>query len=267
MMTTNGSDGPQRYPFIPLRKALERARQLWEKASDHPVISTDAAQIWGYSPKASGGIQTVAALRYYGLIRSTSVGHARRLRFTDEAKSYFLDERPEKHAEAHKGFALKPKAMMVLWGMWKDRPPAQSIARSALKVDVGYSENSARELLAIYVDNLAFAKLTSSDRITAADAGDEEINSEGSDWGNSTSLDSTQSKDNHMPEVSVATPKAASYATAVPSGIRQDTCNLPEGVVVLSFPETFSAASYLDLEAWLEFQKNRLRRWVQPVET
>ena len=47
---------------------------------------------------------------------------------------------------------------------------------------------------------------------------------------------------------------------------RQDTCNLPEGVVVLSFPERFSEESYADLEAWLDFQKNRLRRWVTKNE-
>lgn len=62
-----------------------------------------------------------------------------------------------------------------------------------------------------------------------------------------------------------AAPQAsATHVTAyVPQGIREDTCNLPEGIVTLSFPETFSEDSYLDLQAWLDFQKNRLKRWVR----
>lgn len=167
--------GP-RYPFIPLRRALERARELWNKAGDHPIMVLDALQLWKYSPKASGGTQTVAALKYYGLLEEAGArGTHRRLKLTDAARRYFLDERPEKHAEAHKTFALQPRAMRLLWELWRDRPPADQIARSALKVDYGYGETAARELLAIYADNLAFANLSTSDRISSESAAIESL--------------------------------------------------------------------------------------------
>lgn len=61
--------GAERYPFIPLRKALERARQIWDKAGDHPVVTADACNVWGYSPKASGGRKLLRHSNITGLRR------------------------------------------------------------------------------------------------------------------------------------------------------------------------------------------------------
>lgn len=46
-----------------------------------------------------------------------------------------------------------------LWTTWRDKPPADQIARSTLKVEFGYAENAAALLLTLYKANLAFAKL------------------------------------------------------------------------------------------------------------
>jgi hypothetical protein len=253
--------GPERYPYIPLRKALERARQLWDKAGDHPVISSDAVAIWKFSPKASGGHQTIAALKYYGIVQDSGSNETRKIKVTEEARRYFLDERPEKHAELHKYFALKPRSLAALWEMWHAKPPSEPIARSALKIDLGYSENAAADLLAIYTDNLVFAGLSTSDAASrdTTEAVEDEVEWDGAD----PKATERASKEVAMQEPQRAPAQHRMPQPDLPTGLRSDICNIPEGTVVLSFPEEFSQASLEDIEAWLDFQKNRLKRWVK----
>ena len=249
-----------RYPFIPLRKGIERAKQLWDKAGDYPVLISDSAPIWGYKPKTSGGLQTIAALKYYGILQDIGANETRKIKLTEEAKRYFLDERPEKHAEAHRYFALKPRALAAIWELWGAKPPSEPIARSTLKIDLGYSENAANELLAIYVDNLVFANLAGSDTVSAPS---QSIRDDTADWeAAGPSGSGREPREVAMPEPQKAAPVNRSALCEVPAGSRSDICNIPEGAVVLSFPESFSEESLKDLEDWLDFQKNRLKRWV-----
>ncbi|MGH7046398.1 MAG: hypothetical protein ACREE2_08405 [Stellaceae bacterium] len=149
-----------RFPFIPLSRAIERVREINKNAGQHPILTSDAKKLWGYTEKASGGFQTIAAIRYYGLVESIGAKDRRQLKLTADARRYFLDERPEVHDELVKKFALNPTAFADLWRHWNTEPPADAIARSTLKVEFGYAENAAAELLALYKTNLAFAKLT-----------------------------------------------------------------------------------------------------------
>lgn len=252
--------GPERYPFIPLRKALDRARQLWDKAGEHPVVTKDAFLVWGYNSKSSGGYQTVAALKYYGISQDIGANESRKLKFTEEGRRYFLDERPEKHQEAHQYFALKPKSFAALWGQWRAKPPAENIARTILKLDFGYSESAANELLTIYADNLLFADFGGSDTVSrpSPNGADEEA-----EWDQAQPIGSGSApqKEAAMQELQQAHTAPRSAAHVGTAGSRADICNIPEGEVVLSFPESFSQESLKDIEAWLDFQKARLKRW------
>ena len=42
---------------------------------------------------------------------------------------------------------------------------------------------------------------------------------------------------------------------------RSDVLNIPEGVVALTYPDSFSEESYCDIEAWLTFEIAKLKRW------
>ncbi|MEF3367256.1 hypothetical protein V3H18_11995 [Methylocystis sp. 9N] len=252
---------PQRFPFIPLRKAIDRARDLWAAIGDHSAISSDVVKIWGYSEKASGGIQTIAALRYYGLIVSVTSGHVRKLKFSDRGRNYFLDERPEKHAEAHKFFALHPKAMMALWEEWKAAPPAEPIARSALKVDFGYSENNARELLAIYLDNIQFAELGNADKISAGEADSAEPEDEPvenlSQRSESARVESTAPVGGKRSEYRVG---MNFFHDQPPAGMRREVITLDEGDVVITFPDGLSPQSFGDLKDHLDLFIKKMQR-------
>lgn len=165
MATEASSDegSASRFPFIPLSKALERAGALRKSAGDHAAPITEIPAIWGYAAKASGWRQTIAALKYYGLIADSGSKDRREIRLTEDARRYFLDERPEVHNELNRKFALAPRSFETLWKEWKAAPPADNIARSQLKIKFGYAENAAPQILSVYKANLDFAKLTDRD--------------------------------------------------------------------------------------------------------
>lgn len=168
---------PVRFPFISLSRAIERAREINKNAGPHPILASEAKKLWGYTEKASGGFQTTAALKYYGLVLTSGLKDRRQLKLTSDARRYFLDERPEIHEELIKKFALHPVAFAKLWEQWKSTPPTDPVARSTLKVNFGYAENAAAELLALYKTNLAFAKLldvSDDSRTAGAKAPDEQ---------------------------------------------------------------------------------------------
>lgn len=154
-----------RYPFIKLEAALGRAKELFEAAGEHPVTVPDAFQTWKYSEKSSGGNQTISALKMYGIIDDSGYNEQRRLFFTPNGLRWFRDEREEVLAELKRGFALSPPLMQSLWTKWGTSAPADNIARSYLKIDLGMSDQSARSALGIYKENLAFAELKASDKV------------------------------------------------------------------------------------------------------
>ena len=156
-----GVGGGTRFPFINLEKAVGRAQELFSADQRGREMTTAAAfGVWGYSEKSSGGFQTIAALKMYGLIRTTPG----KLSLSEPALRYFKDEREDERQKLLREFALKPKLIAALWTDWHVSPPADTIARSHLKTERGLTDQSSRSLLAIYKENLAFAALTGSDK-------------------------------------------------------------------------------------------------------
>jgi hypothetical protein len=152
-----------RFPFINLEKAIGRAQELFNADQKGREIALGAAfAVWEYSEKSSGGFQTIAALKMYGLLRS---GDTRKVGLTDAALRYFRDEREEEKNKLVREFALKPKLISALWTDWHATPPADTIARSHLKAERGLNEQSARSLLSIYKENLAFTQLKAGDKV------------------------------------------------------------------------------------------------------
>lgn len=151
--------GGVRFPFINLQKALDRAKFLFESARGNDVFVKGAFDTWHYSEKSSGGFQTISALKMYGLIEDYGTKEARKIRFTENAKRYFLEEREENKERLKRNFALHPKLIKVLWNQWGDNPPADNIARSQLKLERDLGEQASRTLLNIYKQNLDFAVL------------------------------------------------------------------------------------------------------------
>lgn len=152
-----------RFPFINLQKAVERAKLLFDADQRGREIAASAAfDVLGYSGKSSGGFQTIAALKSYGLLKA---GEGK-IALSDDALRYFRDERQDEKVKLLKQFALKPNLISALWPEWGASPPADTVARSHLKTEVGLNDQSARSLLAIYKENIAFAELKGGDKVS-----------------------------------------------------------------------------------------------------
>jgi hypothetical protein len=106
----------------------------------------------------------------YGLVVP---GDTRRVRLSKDALDYFRDERENTRQRMLQSFATKPPLLQSLWGMWGAKPPADTIARSHLKIERQLNEQSTRSLLSIYKDNLAFAKLTDGAKVRELEGGED----------------------------------------------------------------------------------------------
>lgn len=153
------------YPAIALRKALERADQLRRREGKHAVPLTSAYKSWDLGEKGSLGRQTVAALRYFGMIEYEGQGAKRLLKLTETALKILLDKRPEstERRELIKEVALKPTIYAQMWKEWGPDLPSDGTIETYLVRDNGFSETAAPELITSYKDTLDFARLRQSE--------------------------------------------------------------------------------------------------------
>ncbi|MBS0268661.1 MAG: hypothetical protein JSS54_06760 [Proteobacteria bacterium] len=155
-------DVSTRFPFINLEKALDRAAQLFSAdKSGKPMPVPVAIEVWEYSPKSSGAFQTVGALKQYGLISDDGANEERRIALTERARRYFLDERDDVRATMLADFALSPPLFRALWERdgWSAGVPADTVARSHLKLERNLNDQTSRSLLSIFKENIQFAGL------------------------------------------------------------------------------------------------------------
>jgi hypothetical protein len=146
-----------RFPFINLAKALERTRAIYENDKGGKGLKVPVAfSAWGYSDKSSGGFQTVAALKSYGLLADEGANDDRSVKMTSEARQYFMTEIDADKARLCAKFAGRPPLMAHLLDHWDRGTVQDPVARTYLKTEIGLNEQSARSALGIYKDNLSF---------------------------------------------------------------------------------------------------------------
>lgn len=146
------------YPFISLKTALDRARRLFETEQRSAVPQDVAASYWGYSPKSSGGKQTIAALRAFGLLEGNGM-----VKLTERALRILMDQRnpsPEKDLLVREA-ALSPTLHDRLWKKYGAVLPSPTDLRLSLVLGEGFNENSVDEFIAEYTESLDFARLRS----------------------------------------------------------------------------------------------------------
>src|SRR4051812_23980677 len=82
------------FPFISLRKAIERAEAFYSGHRREPTRLPALAQTWGYSASSSGLQQTVAAMKQFGLLEEEGSGPERKVRISELARRILADLRP-----------------------------------------------------------------------------------------------------------------------------------------------------------------------------
>ena len=144
------------FPFISLPEALHRVRELYNAERRNLVHPDVAVACWGYSPRSSGGKQTIAALRAYGLLEDVRGD----LRLTDRAQHILVREpgtagRDDLLRQA----ALSPPVFARLWERYGADLPSDKSLRTYLVLELKFNENSVEDLLRSYRETLTFAEL------------------------------------------------------------------------------------------------------------
>lgn len=158
------------YPGIPLLDAIERAKQFQKQEGKHEALVPTALTHWGYSTKSSGGLVTVAALKAYGLMDDKGSGADRKVFLTPFGLNIVMDERiisPDRD-RAIREAALMPRIMADLWERYGTDLPSHDTMRHYLRVEREFNENAVNDVIKIYIANMEFAKLNSTE---SADAG------------------------------------------------------------------------------------------------
>jgi hypothetical protein len=153
------------FPFISLRQAVKRTEAFWDRHKRFPTRLTDAAQTWGYSPKSSGNLQTVAALKAYGLLEEVGTGSDRKVQLTDLAVRIVNDKRPGVREEWIQEAALKPKWLAEYARRWRDGRPADNHCVSELTLDHRFTVDAAKTFLKVFDDTMRFADLRKLDKM------------------------------------------------------------------------------------------------------
>lgn len=154
------------YPFIPVQKALERAQELFAQESTHYAPLKSAMSAWGYSPKSSGARQTLATMRYYGLVDVTGEGDDRMIRVSETARKILLDKREddsEKRALI-RAVALMPSAHKALFQEYPDGLPSDGTVHHFLVFRKQYNDSAAHELLAEFKQTASYVGLYEPDK-------------------------------------------------------------------------------------------------------
>jgi hypothetical protein len=244
------------YPFIPMEKALSQAKALYDREGRYSVPMASAFKAWGYGEKSSGGRQTLAALKYFGLIEVEGEGDKRKIRVSERALRIILDEREDQTERRRliRELALLPPIHQQLMEKFQQGLPSDATVRHYLVFEARYNEEGAAELLAEFKETAGFAGLFQP-------PGDIDTSSAAEDGSGNRSQDQQHTDDSIASgRGSKLDTKARRDRTPAKAGMKEDVFTLAEGDVVFQWPERLSEASYDDLQAWTELLLRKIKR-------
>ena len=151
------------FPFISLRKSVQRAQSFFDSHRKEPTRLSALAATWDYSPASSGLLQTIAALKQFGLLDEAGSGADRKLQISDLARTILADLRPGAKEGALAEAAKKPKLIAEYLPKWLPNRPSDAHCISELIFDRGFAEPGAKAFLKVFDETVAYAKLADSD--------------------------------------------------------------------------------------------------------
>ena len=149
------------YPAISVKVALEKAKGLYEQEGKYAVPMPSAFKAWGYGEKSSGGRETRAALKYFGLIGVEGDSEVGKVKLTDIALRVLLDQREdqsEKKALVRR-IALTPAIHKKLLEHFPEGVKSDATVAHYLIFEEHYSEGAASQLVTQFKETAAFAEL------------------------------------------------------------------------------------------------------------
>lgn len=155
------------YPGITLEAALEKAKAQFDAEGKYAIPLPSAFKAWGYSEKSSGGRETRASLRYFGLVTIEGEGNSAKVKLTDDALRVLLETREDQTEKKAiiKRLALNPSAHKKLWGKFPEGIKSDGTAVHYLVFEEDYNKDAAEALVAQFKATAAYAALYEPDNI------------------------------------------------------------------------------------------------------
>lgn len=155
------------YPGISLKTAVDRAKQLYEHSKGHALPKQAITDAWGYkSPRSGPASVTYAALKKFGLLEEEGSGDDRVGKLSDLALDILMNPDP---ASFIKASALKPEIHREMWREYGQDLPPDSALKYELVRKRGFTENGFSDFIREYRETIAFAQLSTSDRVEDTD--------------------------------------------------------------------------------------------------
>jgi hypothetical protein len=148
-----------------VQKALEQASALRTKEGDYPAPLASALKAWGYGGKSSGGRQTLATMKYYGLIDVTGDGDSRKVKVSEIARRILLDQREDDTEKRRliQQVGLMPSAHKAIYKAYPHGLASDGSVEHFLTFDQGFNPEAAKELLAQFKQTASFIQLYQPD--------------------------------------------------------------------------------------------------------
>jgi hypothetical protein len=149
------------YPGIHLKKAIEQARALYDAHGKYAVPMHLAFSAWGYGSKSSGGRETRAALKYFGLIAIEGDTESGKIKLSEKALRVLLDQREDQSEKQAliREFALTPAIHKTLFKGFPDGITSDATVAHFLVFEEAYNESAAGELVEEFKATADYAKL------------------------------------------------------------------------------------------------------------
>lgn len=244
------------FPFIPLPVAIDRLEKFESKFGRHPTPVDKTGFAWGMKEKSSQAYQTLAAMKSFGLIDYKGAGKSRVALLTNDGRNYLRAHQDSVKVEILKTCALRPRVIRSFWEQWGSDRPIDPICLDELILKFKFTDSAARTFLRVYDATVAFAGLSSDDKMDEFDdaSDDSEQENVGADA-------TTQGAEMNPPANNMGKPKQHE-ASPLPQtqNTKQENTTLTYGCAVLQWPEKMTEEDYEDFKDWIEIVLRKAKR-------
>lgn len=166
-------DRSPNYPFISLKKAIERIEMLYKLHYRTLVPDEVACNAMGYSIKSSTARKLVPALSYYGLINIEGKKE-KKISLSDLGFTIIKSPDPSEKELLIKRAALNPKIFKKIYEDHSERLPADRLLEYELEKTYKFSPKAIPNFMDVFKETFTFAKIYESGIIEEEDEKKEE---------------------------------------------------------------------------------------------
>jgi hypothetical protein len=239
------------YPVIGLGEAIAKAKAVYDKDYQNRIPKLVVAKHMGFNALHGKALSVLATLSRYGLLEGRGADY----RITDRAVAIFAHPAgsPERIVEIQAA-AVAPAIFQELDKRFPDGKGSDDGLRAYLMTN-HFIPDAADTAIRSYRETKRVVEAESQGYDSAELEPDEPIKNE------------REQKDHPERRRQLADPPSERRLSPLmqrpmTAGSKQDVFSLPEGEIVLQWPEPLSAESYEDFESWVKLVLRKIKRSV-----